>query len=227
MIDGPAGQLRFGMFVLDPERCTLLRDGRPVPLRRQSFDTLHHLAERIGQVVSRKQLVSAVWASPPADPDASVIQCIKEIRKALGDDSRWMIRTVPGTGYEFKAVVHVTGATEAVPEPRHEESANARPPDMLSIVGIVGRIRAVARRRRLMGAVALAAVIALPVSVALIWPADVSIPERDAEWESYRYEPPRTIPTGKVVTIRTSDGKMMTCIGGKGQLIRRRCWWNS
>jgi adenylate cyclase len=63
------------------------------------------LVERSGRIVSKTELVQAVWTSPPADPDGSVVQCIKEIRKALGAEGRWMIQTVAGTGYEFKAEV--------------------------------------------------------------------------------------------------------------------------
>src|ERR1700730_10102906 len=104
MID-PAGQLRFGSFVLDLARGELLHGAQQVPLRRQAFDTLRYLIEHSGSVVSKTELVEAVWTSPPANPDDSIVQCIKEIRKALGDEDRWMIRTVAGTGYEFKGEV--------------------------------------------------------------------------------------------------------------------------
>jgi DNA-binding winged helix-turn-helix (wHTH) protein len=88
MIDPSAGQLRFGSFLLDLPRGELLEGARHVPLRRQAFDTLRCLIEHNGRIVSKAELVEAVWTSPPADPDGSVVQCIKEIRRALGADGR-------------------------------------------------------------------------------------------------------------------------------------------
>jgi DNA-binding winged helix-turn-helix (wHTH) protein len=76
------------VFVLDLTRGELLDGARHVPLRRQAFDTLHYLIERSGCIVSKTELIQAVWTSPPADPDGSVVQCIKEIRKALGAEGR-------------------------------------------------------------------------------------------------------------------------------------------
>jgi adenylate cyclase len=104
--------LRFDRFTIDLARCVVIEGGEELALRRQSFDVLRYLAERRGQVVSRKELVKAVWgAAEPARPDDSVFQCIKEIRRALGDDVRWIIRAVPGRGYEFMA--DVTGGETA------------------------------------------------------------------------------------------------------------------
>jgi DNA-binding winged helix-turn-helix (wHTH) protein len=84
MTDPSNGQLHFGSFVLDLARGELLHGTRKVPLRRQAFNTLRYLIDRRGHVVSRTEVVEAVWTSTPADPDGSVVQCIKEIRKALG-----------------------------------------------------------------------------------------------------------------------------------------------
>lgn len=97
--------LAFGPFTLDITRSMLLRDQQPLSLRRQSFDVLRYLTEKRGRVVPSDELVAALWSVPPARPDVSVTQCIKDIRRALGEDARWMIRTVPGAGYEFKAEI--------------------------------------------------------------------------------------------------------------------------
>ena len=97
--------LHFDAFTLDPVRCVLMRGSSELPLRRQSFEVLRYLAEHAGKVVSSDELVQAVWVAKPADDTSSVAQCIMEIRRALGDDSRWIIKTVSGRGYEFKAEV--------------------------------------------------------------------------------------------------------------------------
>ena len=58
-MERPALQLRFGTFILDLSRSALFHGERQVPLRRQTFDTLRHLVEREGQVVSKEDLVQA------------------------------------------------------------------------------------------------------------------------------------------------------------------------
>ena len=62
-------QLQFGAFILDLSRNALLHEQQHVPLRRQTFDTLRYLVERSGHVVSKEELVQAVWTTRPADPD--------------------------------------------------------------------------------------------------------------------------------------------------------------
>jgi DNA-binding winged helix-turn-helix (wHTH) protein len=221
MIDRPARQLSFGAFVLDLARCALLHEGRPVPLRRQSFDTLRYLAESSGQVVSRRELVAAVWPSPPADPDASVFQCIKEIRKALGKDCRWMIRTVPGAGYEFKAAVDESDAIKDASAPCGEEDPNVESSSIISpVMDVPTRIRRLVRRPVSIGLLALTAFVVLPISVALIWSAVASLYPRDARMESFLYRPAGTLPGGAVATIRTRDGKTMTSSGARARSYR-------
>ena len=81
------------------------RGDAELTLRRQSFEVLQYLAERAHQVVSSEDLTSAIWTVTPADHHASVSQCISEIRRAMGDDARWIIQTVSGRGYRFTADV--------------------------------------------------------------------------------------------------------------------------
>jgi DNA-binding winged helix-turn-helix (wHTH) protein len=103
MLTSPFRVLRFDAFTLDLARSTLRRGDKALPLRRQSFDVLRCLAEHAGKVVSRDELIEAVWTAPPARPEDSVVQCIKDIRLALGDDTRWIVKTVPGRGYQLMA----------------------------------------------------------------------------------------------------------------------------
>jgi DNA-binding winged helix-turn-helix (wHTH) protein/TolB-like protein len=92
--------IRFGQFVLDPARCELLRDGAPVALRRQSFDVLSVLVANHGRLVTKEEIHDRVWGNI-ATTDDSIAQCISEIRRALGDSSREIVRTVPRRGYIF------------------------------------------------------------------------------------------------------------------------------
>jgi len=105
MLTSPSHIVQFDAFTLDIVRCVLLRGASELPLRRQSFEVLRYLVEHVGRVVSSDELIEAVWPSKPADHNASVGQCIKEIRRAIGHDARWIIKTVSGRGYEFMAEV--------------------------------------------------------------------------------------------------------------------------
>lgn len=93
--------LDFGPFRLDLARELLTRDGTVRSLRSQSFRVLYYLAEHAAVPASASDIVAKVWPSPPAHVDASVAQCIKDIRRALGPEHEWMIRTVKGIGYQF------------------------------------------------------------------------------------------------------------------------------
>ena len=105
MLTAPSHKLSFDEFTLDTARCVLLRGEIELSLRRQSFEVLRYLAEHAGKVVSSDELIDALWPTKPADSTASVGQCIKEIRRAIGDDARWIIKTVSGRGYQFMADV--------------------------------------------------------------------------------------------------------------------------
>jgi DNA-binding winged helix-turn-helix (wHTH) protein/TolB-like protein len=97
--------LRFDAFTLDLSRAILLKGDEQLALRRQSFEVLRHLAEHAGEVVSAEGLIEAVWPVRPAQPEHSVVQCIRDIRRALGEEARWIIRTVSGRGYQFMAAL--------------------------------------------------------------------------------------------------------------------------
>lgn len=79
-----------------------LRDaaGSVVPLRAQSFAVLRHLAENAGRTVPKEALMSAVW-NGAAVTDDSLVQCILDIRRVLGDETRALLRTVPRRGYRL------------------------------------------------------------------------------------------------------------------------------
>lgn len=102
-VDVGAG-FRFGPFVLNLHRLRLERDGTDVELRPKAFDVLRTLVERAGSVVSKDELVAAVWPDVTVNDDA-LAQCVRDIRKALGDDGERFVRTVPRRGYEFVAPV--------------------------------------------------------------------------------------------------------------------------
>jgi DNA-binding winged helix-turn-helix (wHTH) protein len=94
--------LRFGEFLLDSDARQLSRAGQDIRLSPKAFDLLCALLARRPDVLSKNDLLSAIW------PDTFVVEAnlnvvIGEIRRALGDDRQAprFIRTVHGVGYAF------------------------------------------------------------------------------------------------------------------------------
>ena len=112
--------LRFSGFELDPERAELRApDGGTIKLRPKTLEMLRLFAANAGKVLSKQQLMEAVWPNVHVGED-SLFQCIREVRTALGDEKRRMVRVISGRGYLFEAQVTVeaqgTGVDAAVTE---------------------------------------------------------------------------------------------------------------
>ena len=109
-LPGYSGTLRFGDFVLDVAAYELRRDGRRVRLERQPMDLLILLVGQRGQLVSRSQIVDALWGKDVfVDVENGVNTAIRKLRQALRDapDTPRFIETVPGKGYRFIAAVEI------------------------------------------------------------------------------------------------------------------------
>ena len=134
------GGYEFGHFVLDVGRGALLRDGEEIALRPKSFDVLHYLVRHPQRLVGREELLKAGWPGVVVTDD-SLTQCLIEIRKALGDDDRSIVRTVPRRGYRFELPVQPTAgapgkAAEAVPGRGSERSPTARMPSSWTLAAL-------------------------------------------------------------------------------------------
>jgi WD40 repeat protein/class 3 adenylate cyclase len=88
-----------------------LRDqsGEVVDLRPQAFAVLRYLAENANRLISKDELMQAVWPGI-AVTDDSLVQCVHEIRRALGDDRHTILKTVPRRGYRLVVPVTTAGA---------------------------------------------------------------------------------------------------------------------
>src|SRR5579871_1856093 len=98
----------FEAFVLDPSRRVLTHAGDPVSLTPTLFDTLLYLVEHPGEVVTRDQLLDAIWPRKTVDT-ANVSQTIFTLRRALSAAGAPdpLIATAPGAGYRFAHPVQV------------------------------------------------------------------------------------------------------------------------
>ncbi|MGE0362476.1 MAG: alpha/beta fold hydrolase [Vicinamibacterales bacterium] len=112
MTDAPT--LTFGPFRLDVRNATLERDGTPVALTPKAFSVLHLLAAHAGRLVTKEEFLDVVWPGVFVG-DAALKVCIREIRKALGDDplTPAYIQTAHRRGYRFVAPVTVTTSPHA------------------------------------------------------------------------------------------------------------------
>ena len=81
----------------------------PIHLRPKSFDVLRILIENAGRVVSKAELSEAVWGDTPASDD-SLTQCLIDVRKALEDRNRTLVRTIPRRGYLIEKPADRTAA---------------------------------------------------------------------------------------------------------------------
>ena len=101
MVDGHTDILSLGSVAFDRRRGVLVDgDGQTIPLRRQSALVLNALASRQGETASKDALISEVWGSVNVT-DESLVQCIADIRRAIGDQAHTIIQTLPKVGYRL------------------------------------------------------------------------------------------------------------------------------
>jgi eukaryotic-like serine/threonine-protein kinase len=98
------GLYRFDEFVLDRLKRTLVRDGVPVPLSPKAFEVLTCLVRSPGRVVTKEELLKAVWPDSFVE-EGNLVQHVVALRKAFADRAGYIV-TVPGRGYQFAAEVH-------------------------------------------------------------------------------------------------------------------------
>jgi DNA-binding winged helix-turn-helix (wHTH) protein len=87
------GRLRYSIF---PRLRLLLREGAKVDINARAFDVLWVLVQADGELVSKDQLIAAVWSGVVVEENNLQAQ-MSAIRRALGPD-RGMIRTEFGRG---------------------------------------------------------------------------------------------------------------------------------
>ena len=84
-----------------------------MPLQPHVLDLLAYLVERHGRLVTKKELLRALWGDRFIS-DGALTSCVYEARQALGESAgaERFIRTVHGRGYRFDAAVETVGVGE-------------------------------------------------------------------------------------------------------------------
>jgi pimeloyl-ACP methyl ester carboxylesterase len=116
----------FGGVELDTDTYELRSGGRIVDVERQVFDVLAFLAANRGRVVTKEELLDAVWGHRFVT-ESAVTTRIKQARAAVGDDgqAQRVIKTVYGRGYRLVA----PATTQAGGERLDAEPSDAERPD--------------------------------------------------------------------------------------------------
>ncbi len=94
----PAGHLRFAGLRLEPSSREAWRDTRALDLTATEFDLLSHFLRHPRQVLSREQLVDAVWKGE-VESDNVVAVYVGYLRQKLGEPQ--LLHTVRGAGYSL------------------------------------------------------------------------------------------------------------------------------
>jgi two-component system, OmpR family, KDP operon response regulator KdpE len=100
-----AAHLVVGGLVVDVGARTAILDGRTLELSPKEFDLLALLAGRVGQVVTKKELLTEVWRLPYGGSDKTVDVHLSWLRRKLGEsaDEPRFLHTVRGVGVKLSA----------------------------------------------------------------------------------------------------------------------------
>jgi predicted ATPase/DNA-binding winged helix-turn-helix (wHTH) protein len=140
--------ISFGPFSLFVSERLLKKGDEPIPLGDRALDILIALAERPGEVVTRKDLISTVWPDVTVE-EANLRFQMAALRKALGDgrDGARYISNIAGRGYCFVAPVTRSAArTVPVTAIATTERVQKLPPRLTRMVGRDDTVRALTQQ---------------------------------------------------------------------------------
>jgi DNA-binding winged helix-turn-helix (wHTH) protein len=143
--------IRFPPFALDAANARLYRGDEVIPLRGKTLAVLEYLAARPGQLVSKDELLGALWPEVYVSEDV-LVGCVRELRAILGDTrgAAKYVETVYRRGYRWIAPIQVSGVgspvsgTSAAPLADEVPTPDTRHPTPL----LVGREADLAQLRR-------------------------------------------------------------------------------
>jgi len=95
------GIIKLDNIIIEPARRRVSIDGKALPLAPKEYDLLIYFMENKNQVLSRDQILNAVWGFEYDGYDRAVDTHIKKLRVALGD-SKHHITTIIKKGYMWE-----------------------------------------------------------------------------------------------------------------------------
>ena len=105
----------FGNIRFDESSLRLMVGDEPVVLERRPLEMLRFLLRHAGDVVTKDELVEAVWQGRVLS-ETAIAKCVSRLREALHDHEQRIIKTVHGYGYRFTAEIKTGPARPAVPQ---------------------------------------------------------------------------------------------------------------
>jgi DNA-binding winged helix-turn-helix (wHTH) protein/TolB-like protein/Tfp pilus assembly protein PilF len=134
----------IGDWSVAPALDALQRGGETVRLEPKAMELLVVLASRPGEVVSREELLSAVWPGVVVG-DEALSQAVTKLRKALGDDVRapTYIETISKRGYRLIAPVNPLAGGPAAERAAAPAQGKSRLHQRAAVTGLVVALLAV------------------------------------------------------------------------------------
>ena len=132
-------RVRFDRYVLDDQRGCLLAGDEEITLRPKTFEFLRYLTSNPGRLVSKDELLAAVWPNVVVTDD-SLFQCVAELRRALQDHDQRLIKTIQRRGYRFEAALSVEPPVTVPDAPVLSATDDERPPSLRE-PSSTGRVR--------------------------------------------------------------------------------------
>lgn len=114
----------FGPYRLDAAKRLLLYEGKSLTLAPKTFDLLHLLVQSQGRVLTKKELMSALWPDSFVE-EANLAFQVSALRKVLGAKGAEWIETLPRYGYRFSAPVSQLAVQTAEDERSEDDGADA------------------------------------------------------------------------------------------------------
>lgn len=102
--DGEEAYFELGKLQIYPERYEVYYNGTALELTPKEFELLHYLAKHSGRVLTREQLLNAVWNYDFVGDSRIVDVHISHLRDKIEEDTRQpkYIKTVRGMGYKLE-----------------------------------------------------------------------------------------------------------------------------
>ena len=124
----------FEDWVLDVDKRELRRGADTVSIAPQAFDLLEYLIRNRDRVVSKDDLINAIWKGRIVS-DAALTTRLNVARKAIGDDgeAQRLIKTLPRKGFRFMGSVQERQAGAATEKLREARTPELTLPDKASI----------------------------------------------------------------------------------------------
>jgi Tol biopolymer transport system component/DNA-binding winged helix-turn-helix (wHTH) protein len=136
VVTAEVSRFQFDDVVVDRGAMLITKAGARADLEPKAFDVLVYLLQRPGQLVTKTELIEAIWKNV-AVTDHVLTRVIGQLRRVLGDDAREAryIETVPTRGYRFVGRIeapsaiaaHNPAAAEPAPVPAPASGATSPP----------------------------------------------------------------------------------------------------